>query len=58
MSVSCSLGDTCLERAGVLALLYVLFTCVVVTLPIRCPESGVVHDCDVPNLLLISYLVL
>ena len=31
MSVSCSLGDTCWERADVLAFLYVMFSCVFVT---------------------------
>ena len=31
MSVSCSLNDTCWERSEVLALLYVMFSCVFVT---------------------------
>ena len=31
MSVSCSLDDTCWERAKILALLYVMFSCVFVT---------------------------
>ena len=35
MSVSCSLDDTCWERAGVLAFLYVVFSCVLVTFPYR-----------------------
>ena len=32
-SVSCSLVITCLERAGLLALLFVMFSCVLVTFP-------------------------
>ena len=57
MSVSCSLGDTCLERADVLAFLYVMFL-VFCHFPIRCPESGVVHDCAVPDLWLLSCFLL
>ena len=33
MSVSCSIDGTCRERAEVLALLYVMFSCVFVTFP-------------------------
>ena len=33
MSISCSLVVTCWERADLLALLYVMFSCVVVTFP-------------------------
>ena len=33
LSISCSLVVTCLERADILALLYRLFPCVVVTFP-------------------------
>ena len=43
LSVHCSLVVTRLERAGLLALLYVVFYCVFVTL--WCPGSGVVLDC-------------
>ena len=33
LSVHCSLVVTCLERAGPLALLYVMFCCIFVTFP-------------------------
>ena len=33
LSVHCILVVTCLERAGLLALLYVMFSCVLVTFP-------------------------
>ena len=33
MSVSCSLVVTCMERVDLLALLYVMFSCVFVTFP-------------------------
>ena len=33
LSVSCSLVVNCLERADLLALLYVMFSCVLVTFP-------------------------
>ena len=33
LSVHCSLVATCSERAGLLALLYVMFSCVIVTFP-------------------------
>ena len=37
LSVHCSLVVTCSERADLLALLYVIFVCVLVTLPwVRC----------------------
>ena len=38
--VHCSLVVTCLERADLLALLYVMFSCIFVT-----PGSGVALDC-------------
>ena len=38
LSVHCSLVATCSERAGLLALLHVMFSCVIVTFPC------VVHD--------------
>ena len=44
MSVHCSLVVTCWERAGLLALLYVMFYCVC-HFPIWYPGSGVVLDC-------------
>ena len=40
LSVPCSLAVTCWERADLLALLYVMCSCVFVT-----PGSGVVFDC-------------
>ena len=33
LSVHCSLVATCWERAGLLALLYVMFSCVIITFP-------------------------
>ena len=35
----------CWERADLLALLYVIFTCVFCHFPIWCPGSGVVFSC-------------
>ena len=46
------------ETADVLAFFYVMFSCVIFHYPICCPESGVVHDCDVPDLWLLSCIVL
>ena len=44
LSVPCSLVVTCWERADLLALLCVMFSCVCHFL-IWCPGSGVVLDC-------------
>ena len=33
------------KRANILALLYVMFSCVFVTFPLWCPRSGEVLDC-------------
>ena len=54
MSVSCILDDTYWEKADVLAFLYVVFFLCSCHFPIGCPESGVVHDCIVPDLWLLS----
>ena len=43
--VSCSLVVTCWERADLLAVLYVMFSCVFCHFPTWCPGSGVVFDC-------------
>ena len=43
LSVHCSLMITCWGRANFLVLLYVMFSCVFVTM--QCPGSGVVLDC-------------
>ena len=48
---------TCWERANLLALLYVMFSCVFVTFSIWCPGSGVVLDCIFLDLRLLSYFV-
>ena len=47
LSVPCSLVVTCWEKAYLLALLYVMFSCFLVFchFPICCPGSGVVFDC-------------
>ena len=45
MSVYCSLAVTCWERANLLAILYVMFTCFFVTFSMCCPGSGVILDC-------------
>ena len=44
LSVPCSLVVTCLKRADLMALLYVMFSCFC-HFPILCPGSGVVFDC-------------
>ena len=45
LSVPCSLVVTCLEGAYILAILYVMFSCVLCHLPIWYPGSDVVLDC-------------
>ena len=56
LSVHCSLVATCSERAGLLALLYVMFSCVIVTFPC------VVHDqvwyliVSIPDFCLLNYI--
>ena len=45
MSVYCSLVFTCWERADLLALFYVMFSCAFVTFPYDVLRSGVVLDC-------------
>ena len=42
LSVSCSLVVICMERADLLALLRVVFSC---HFPLWCPRLGVVHEC-------------
>ena len=44
LSVPCSLVITCLERADLLSLLCVMFSCVLSS-PYWYPGSGVVPDC-------------
>ena len=55
MSVHCSLVVTCRERANLLALLYVMFSCVFCHFPMCCPGSGVVLYCIDPDLCLLTY---
>ena len=57
MSVYCSLVVTCWERANLLALLYVMFSCVFVTF--LCGVLGQVCYLvvSIPNLCLLSYFV-
>ena len=45
LSVHCSLVFSCWERAGLLALLCVMFYSVFVAFQLWCPGSGVVLDC-------------
>ena len=45
LSVPCSLVVACWERAELLALLNVMFHCVMSLFPIWCPRSDVVFDC-------------
>ena len=47
MSVYCSLVVTCWERADLLILSNVTFSCFFCHFPIWCPGSGVVLDCIV-----------
>ena len=58
MSVSRSLVITCLERADLLALLYVMFSCGFVTFPydVLCQVWYLVVS--IPDLCLLSYFVL
>ena len=44
LSFPCSLVVTCWEKANLLALLYVIVSCVFF-FPIWCPRAGVVFDC-------------
>ena len=55
MSVHCSLVVTCLERVGLLALLFVMFSCVFVTFP--CGVHGQVWYLivSIPDLCLLPY---
>ena len=41
----CSVSCSCWERADLLALLCMMFSCVLSLSPIRCPGSGVALDC-------------
>ena len=58
MSVPCSLVVTCWERADLLALLYVTYSCVFCHFPIWCPGLGVVFDCNDSQSLPSSLLIL
>ena len=55
LSVHCSLVITCWERANLLALLYVMFSCVIVTFP--CGVLGQVWYLivSIPDLCLLTY---
>ena len=57
LSVHCSLVVTCLERADLLALLYVMFYCVIITFP--CGVLGQVWCLivSIPDLCLLSYSI-
>ena len=55
MSVSCSLDSTCWERTDLLVLLYVMFTCVFVTLPYDVLGQLWYLIVQIPDLCLLSY---
>ena len=62
LSVLCSLVDTCWEMADLLALLYVMFSCVFVTFPYGILDQvwylieSIPDLCLLPNLYYISYV--
>ena len=56
MSVSCSLLVTCLERADLLALLHVMFSCIFVTFPYGVLGQVWYLIVSIPDLCLPSYL--
>ena len=58
MSVSCSFVVTCLERADLLAFLYVMFSCVFVTFPYGVLVQVRYLIAYIPDLCLLSYFVL
>ena len=60
LSVNCSLVVTCWKRANLLALMYVIFSCIFVTFP--CAVLGQVIDCikwylivSIPDLCILPY---
>ena len=55
MSVHCSLVVTCMERAGLLALLYVMFYCVFVTFPCGVLDQVWYLIVSIPDLRLLTY---
>ena len=55
-SVHCSLAVTCWERANFFACVCGVLLCVCL-FPMWCPVSGVVLDCMIPDLCLLSYFV-
>ena len=60
MHASCKTNFDMMQPCGHLlgmALLYVMFSCVIVIFPISCPWSGVVFDC-IYSLFLPSFLLL
>ena len=58
LSVSCSLLVTCWERADLLALLYVMFSCVFVTLPFNVLGQVWYLIVLIPVLCLLPYFVI
>ena len=57
MSVSLSLEATCYERVDLLALLYVMFTCIFVTFPYGVLGQVWFLIASISDLLLLSYFV-
>ena len=56
LSVPCSLVVTCWERAALLALLFVLLSCVFVTFPYGVPGQVLYLIVSIPDLCLLLYL--
>ena len=55
ISVSCNVGVSCLEKADPLALLYVMFNCVCVTVPYSVLGQVWYLIVSVPDICLLSY---
>ena len=55
LSVHCNLVVTCWKRTGVLALLYVMFSCVFVTFPCGILGQVLYLIVSIPDLCLLSY---
>ena len=55
LSVLCSLVVTCWERANLLALLYVMFSCIFVTFPCGALGKVLCVIVSIPDLNLLSY---
>ena len=58
LSVHCSLVVTCWERADLLALLHVMFYCVLVTLPCGVLGQMCCLIVSIPDLCLLSYFIM